>query len=157
MGAYTSTNWVRTVGDPDAGAAADAISVNGTMFVTGETAADPAIVVDGSFTIGTLEIPLFLYVWGKYAGGGGHFIDVFALDSVSGLYENVGVMPISTVVSRYGFGLSPNHVTGSVVTIQFKHTAGVGIVAHALHLDKVQVDTSVPGIRGSRPSSAHIR
>lgn len=88
-----------------------------------------------------------LRVWGYYAGGGGHFIRVQALDQVGGsVYEDVGTIPIAASVQAYSFNLAPEHIKADgTVTIKFIHSASVsGIGSHVLYLDKVQVSSITP-------------
>lgn len=142
---YTEdTNWTRTIGDNDGGAASDTVSVDGNTFSTGEVNSGTFIQVDVEFTIVSGESADTLDVWGNYNGGASHSIRVMALDTVSALYEDIGSMESEVGVSKHRFGFSPGHTDGTSVKVRFQHAAGGGVVAHAFHVDKAQVNTITP-------------
>ena len=144
---YTEdTNWTRTTGDNDGGAASDTTTVNGTTFNTGETAAGVYLQVDVVFSITDGETGANLDVWGFYDGGGQHYIQILAKDTASGLYEPIGTMGSETVVDKHSFTLSPGHTdTGAdTITIRFLHQGGNGNASHVFSVDKAQVNTITP-------------
>jgi hypothetical protein len=143
---YTTTSWTRTVGDDDGGAGSDTTTVNGTYFSTGETSANPGIVVDGVFTITDGERAVSVDVWGFYNGGGSHFIQVQAYNYTDSTWEPIGVMGLGSTVQKYSWPLAPNNTdaVNDQVSIRFQHSDVSGVVTHVFSLDKVEVNTAVP-------------
>lgn len=146
MESYTSTDWTRTVGDDDGGAGSDTVSANGTYFATGEINSTTLLEVDGIFVVTAGEVAQVLDVWGFYAGGGSHVVNVQAYDIASGLYELIGTMGLGSIVEKHTFDLSPGHtnLANGEVKIKFIHSPGTGIVSHVLNIDKAQVNTNIP-------------
>ena len=150
---YVTTNWTRTVGDNDGGVPADTATVNATYYATGEINSTTLLEVDAVFTLDSeTETALGLNLWGYYAGGGSHVINVQAYNTVDSVYEPIGVIGLGTEVVPYTFNLSPNHTDSStgVVTIKFVHSAGTGITSHVLNIDKCEVNSSVPSTTAAK-------
>lgn len=153
---YTTTSWTRTAGDNDGGVAADTLTVNGTSFVTGETAVGNFLEVDAVFTVGAGETAESLDFWGYYAGGGSHVIYVEAYNTVDTTWEPVGVIGLGTQIAYSRFGLAPDHTDSgtNTVSIKFIHSAGGGVASHAFYVDKAAVNTLEPG--GSSLTAADV-
>ena len=141
----TTTDWTRTVGDNDGGTANDVVSVDNVPLSTGEIGSGTYLEVDGIFTIPAGELPSGLDVWGYYNGGATHMIQILALNVTDGFYENIGVMPQTTVLQFYPCPLRTNHIDANrLVKIKFRHAGGSGNPSHVFHLDKVQVISDIP-------------
>lgn len=143
---YTTENWTRTVGDDDGGAGSDTTTVNGTYFATGETAAGTYLEVDAVFSITDGETAVSLDVWGFYAGGGSHYIEVRAYNYTDSTWEPIGVIGLGTAVQKYSFGLAPGNTnpTTDQVAIKFIHQGGSGVGTHVFNVDKAEVNTAIP-------------
>lgn len=144
---YTITSLVRTIGDNDGGDDGDVDVVDGSYFSTGETNAGTRLEVDATFTAGDVtENPIALLMWGFYAGGGNHHINVFAYNYISSNFEVVGEIANSDVVTFYQFTLNPEHIDLStgLISIKFAHDPPTfGVTNHVFNIDKIIVTTAI--------------
>lgn len=140
------TNWVRTTGDNDGGAASDTTTVNGTYHSTGEVNSGTDLEVDVTIDITDGEFALSLDVWGFYNGGGSHCIRVQAYNYTDSTYEDLGVMGLGSTVERHEYNFTPDHTdaTNDEVKIKFLHAGSSGVTSHVLSIDKLQVNTISP-------------
>lgn len=138
------------IGNVDGGTIADIDVAEGTAWIIGEiagaitypeTGGGQGIRVEISFAAGVGELPVSLNVWARYAGGAGHSINVYMYDYVGVGWELVGSIPNGAAIQNYSFPTHINHINGSgQMQVMFHHNDGTGVAAHALHLDKVEVE-----------------
>lgn len=147
---YTITAITRNTGDDDGGIAGDVDVVDGTLFATGETVADPISVITADFTADDgAENPIEVLFWGFYNGGGTHHHDILAFNYTSSNYEKIGEIANSSSVNALKFSLSPDHINTSTgaISIRFTHDpSDSGNANHVFNIDKIVVSTATTSI-----------
>ena len=137
------TNWTRTIGDNDGGAATNTLTVDGVTFDTGEVGSGTYLEVDVTVDITAAHYGTSIFIWGFYSGGGAHYIRVMAYNYTDSLYEDIGSIGLGSTVQLYSFTMTPDQTdtTAGEVKIKFLHGGGSGVASHVLSIDKMQINT----------------